>query len=100
MITYGRPPVSGKGSRPDRYGCADWRPGSRIAVLRVSMVRPAASAGWRGEWDSVEAPSRRRDPADQASAVDTSDPQGVRSVQRAVDILALLTEDRPTLTVR
>jgi DNA-binding IclR family transcriptional regulator len=69
-------------------------------VPRDSMVRPAASTGWRGEWESVEAPIRRGTQAEQASATDAGDAQGVRSVQRALDILALLTEDRPTITVR
>lgn len=67
---------------------------------RDSMVRPAASTGWRGEWESVEAPIRRGTQAEQASATEAGDAQGVRSVQRALDILALLTEDRPTITVR
>jgi DNA-binding IclR family transcriptional regulator len=68
--------------------------------LGDSMVRPAVSAKWRGEWDSVEAPIRRGAPAEQAPAAESGDAQGVRSVQRALDILALITEDRPTITVR
>ncbi len=31
---------------------------------------------------------------------ETSDAQGVRSIQRALDILSLLTEDRPLIAVR
>ena len=34
------------------------------------------------------------------SAGDSADQQGVRSVQRALDILSLLTEDRPTVSIR
>jgi DNA-binding IclR family transcriptional regulator len=48
----------------------------------------------------VEAPIRRGAPAEQPPAAEGGDAQGVRSVQRALDILALLTEDRPTITVR
>jgi len=48
----------------------------------------------------VEAPIGRRVRAGQASAVEPADQQGVRSVQRALDILALLTDDRPTVSIR
>ncbi len=40
-------------------------------------------------------PTSPREPA-----ADPADQQGVRSVQRALDILSLLTEDRPTVSVR
>jgi DNA-binding IclR family transcriptional regulator len=40
-------------------------------------------------------PAGAREPA-----TDTADQQGVRSVQRALDILSLLTEDRPTVSIR
>jgi DNA-binding IclR family transcriptional regulator len=69
-------------------------------VLSDSMVRPAASTGWRGEWETVDAPIRRVAPAEQSPATEAGDAQGVRSVQRALDILALLTEDQPAITVR
>jgi len=36
----------------------------------------------------------------QAPAVENADQQGVRSVQRALDILTLLTAERPTVTIR
>ncbi|MEU5672565.1 IclR family transcriptional regulator [Micromonospora sp. NPDC047762] len=49
---------------------------------------------------SVKEPVDPGIPARQASAVESSDQQGVRSVQRALDILALLTEDRPTVSIR
>ncbi|MEO3929097.1 IclR family transcriptional regulator [Micromonosporaceae bacterium B7E4] len=39
-------------------------------------------------------------PASQAQPAETPDNQGVRSVQRALDILGLLTEDRPTISIR
>lgn len=45
-------------------------------------------------------PRERRVPAKQTSLADSSDQQGVRSVQRALDILALLTDDRPAITIR
>jgi len=35
-----------------------------------------------------------------AAAVETAEQSGVRSVQRALDILTLLTEDRPTVSIR
>ncbi len=48
----------------------------------------------------MEAPSGRGGRAGQASAADPADQQGVRSVQRALDILALLTDDQPTISIR
>lgn len=48
----------------------------------------------------MEAPIGRRVRAGQASAVEPADQQGVRSVQRALDILALLTDDQPTVSIR
>lgn len=48
----------------------------------------------------MQAPTRRGAPAEQTPAAEAGDAQGVRSVQRAVDILALLTEDRPVITIR
>jgi DNA-binding IclR family transcriptional regulator len=48
----------------------------------------------------VEAPSSDSVPAGRPPAAESADPQAVRSVQRALDILALLTEDRPAVSVR
>lgn len=48
----------------------------------------------------MEAPSGRKVRAAQAPAVEPADQHGVRSVQRALDILALLTDDQPTISVR
>jgi DNA-binding IclR family transcriptional regulator len=48
----------------------------------------------------VEAPIGRKVRAGQASAAEPADQQGVRSVQRALDILGLLTDDQPTISVR
>lgn len=42
----------------------------------------------------------RKLPEKRAVAVESADPQGVRSVQRALDILALLTDDRPSVSIR
>nr|MDT0659474.1 IclR family transcriptional regulator [Micromonospora sp. DSM 115978] len=47
-----------------------------------------------------EQPVERKVPANQASPAEASDNQGVRSVQRALDILGLLTDDRPTISIR
>jgi len=49
---------------------------------------------------AVKEPTGRRVPARRATPAESSDQQGVRSVQRALDILSLLTEDRPTISVR
>jgi DNA-binding IclR family transcriptional regulator len=46
------------------------------------------------------APSKREVPAKPASAAEATDQQGVRSVQRALDILGLLTVERPTISIR
>jgi DNA-binding IclR family transcriptional regulator len=43
---------------------------------------------------------RKQPEAAQAPAVDTAESQGVRSVQRALDILSLLTEERPLVAIR
>jgi DNA-binding IclR family transcriptional regulator len=48
----------------------------------------------------VEAPIRRNARAVPAPAAESADHQGVRSVQRALDILALLTDDQPTISIR
>jgi DNA-binding IclR family transcriptional regulator len=48
----------------------------------------------------VKAPIGRRVRTERASAAEPADQQGVRSVQRALDILALLTEDQPTISIR
>ena len=37
---------------------------------------------------------------DSEQVAETAEAQGVRSVQRALDILSLLTEDRPSVTIR
>lgn len=42
----------------------------------------------------------RKHPDKRAVAVESADQQGVRSVQRALDILALLTDDRPAVSIR
>lgn len=49
---------------------------------------------------TVKGPTGQRIPAEQASSAEPSDHQGVRSVQRALDILALLTYDRPSISIR
>ncbi|MCW6003339.1 IclR family transcriptional regulator [Micromonospora sp. CPCC 205371] len=64
------------------------------------MVRSTPTTGSQGEWESVESRTRRGAPAAQAQSAEATDAQGVRSVQRALDILGLLTEDRPTISVR
>ena len=46
------------------------------------------------------APTKREVPAKPVSAAEATDQQGVRSVQRALDILGLLTVDRPTIAIR
>ena len=46
------------------------------------------------------APIKREVPAKAVSAAEATDQQGVRSVQRALDILGLLTVDRPTISIR
>jgi DNA-binding IclR family transcriptional regulator len=48
----------------------------------------------------VEAPISRRVRAGQTPAAEPADQQGVRSVQRALDILALLTDEQPTISIR
>ncbi|MDG4825245.1 IclR family transcriptional regulator [Asanoa sp. WMMD1127] len=48
----------------------------------------------------MAAPSKRKVPAEPMPAGDAADQQGVRSVQRALDILGLLTVDRPAISVR
>ena len=48
----------------------------------------------------MEAPIDAKVRAGQASAAEPADQQGVRSVQRALDILGLLTDDRPTISIR
>jgi DNA-binding IclR family transcriptional regulator len=48
----------------------------------------------------VKAATGRQRPAPQAPAPEPADQQGVRSVQRALDILALLTDDRPIVSRR
>ena len=42
----------------------------------------------------------RKAPAKQVSAMEPADQQGVRSVQRALDILSLLTDERPAVSIR
>lgn len=46
------------------------------------------------------APIKREVPAKPAAAAEATDQQGVRSVQRALDILGLLTVDRPAISIR
>jgi DNA-binding IclR family transcriptional regulator len=48
----------------------------------------------------VKAATGRKLPAKQAPAPEPADQQGVRSIQRALDILALLTDDRPIVSLR
>jgi DNA-binding IclR family transcriptional regulator len=48
----------------------------------------------------VEAPIGREVPAKPGQAAEAADQQGVRSVQRALDILGLLTVDRPAVSLR
>jgi DNA-binding IclR family transcriptional regulator len=48
----------------------------------------------------VDAPTGRKVPARSASSAESADQQGVRSVQRALDILGLLTVDRPAVSIR
>lgn len=48
----------------------------------------------------MKAATERKLPGRKVAVVDSADPQGVRSVQRALDILALLTEDRPSVSIR
>jgi DNA-binding IclR family transcriptional regulator len=48
----------------------------------------------------VKTATGRKPPAKRTMAVESADQQGVRSVQRALDILALLTDDRPSVSIR
>jgi len=48
----------------------------------------------------VKAATSRKPAAKQAPPPEPADQQGVRSVQRALDILSLLTDDRPTVSIR
>jgi DNA-binding IclR family transcriptional regulator len=49
---------------------------------------------------TVKSATPRQTADSRESAGDSADQQGVRSVQRALDILSLLTEDRPTVSIR
>jgi len=69
-----------------------------VATQEAMVVGP--STGTRGEWGTVEAPTTRKAGADRGSAAEPVDQQGVRSVQRALGILGLLTDERPIVSVR
>ena len=49
---------------------------------------------------TVKAATGRKLPARQLAAEEPADQHGVRSVQRALDILSLLTDDRPAVSIR
>jgi DNA-binding IclR family transcriptional regulator len=68
--------------------------------MHRSSVRSVPFSGTRGEWLTVKAPGKAQAAAKPAPAAEAADQQGVRSVQRALDILGLLTVDRPAISIR
>src|SRR6185369_2194424 len=91
-VTYGWPRPSGKGSSRESYGYIR-ETGDREA-METDMARTAA------RHDPARTPAARAAEADPDPRGDGTEAHGVRSVQRALDILALLTEERPLVSIR